>query len=68
MVNVGVAVTAVLYNKYFEDVFGQNRAEYRNRENDITGLQTNRIYCNINGLKTLRILIKALNMFLWLNL
>ena len=38
-------------------VFGQNRAEYRNWGNDITGLQTNRIYCHINGLKTQLILI-----------
>ena len=52
MVNVAVAVTAVLDNKYFEVVFRQNRAEYRNWGNDITGLQTNRIYCHINGLKT----------------
>ena len=59
MVNVVVAVTAVLYNKYFEVVFGQNRAEYRNWGNDITGLQTNRIYCHINGLKTQRILITS---------
>ena len=59
MVNVAVAVTAVLDNKYFEVVFGQNRAEYRNWGNDITGLQTNRIYCHINGLKTQRILITS---------
>ena len=38
-------------------LFGQNRAEYRNWGNDITGLQTNRIYCHINGLKTQLILI-----------
>ena len=38
-------------------VFGQNRAEYRNWGNNITGLQTNRIYCHINGLKTQLILI-----------
>ena len=57
MVNVAVAVTAVLDNKYFEVVFRQNRAEYRNWGNDITGLQTNRIYCHINGLKTQLILI-----------
>ena len=57
MVNVTVAVAAILDNKYFEVVFGQNRAEYRNWGNDITGLQTNRIYCHINGLKTQLILI-----------
>ena len=57
MVNVVVVVTAVLDNKYFEVVFRQNRAEYRNWGNDITGLQTNRIYCHINGLKTQLILI-----------
>ena len=57
MVNVAVAVTAVLDNKYFEVVFGQNRGEYRNRGNDITGLQSNIIYCHINGLKTQLILI-----------
>ena len=55
--NVAVAVAAVLNNKYFEVVFGQNRAEYRNWENDTTGLQTNKIYCHINGLKTQLILI-----------
>ena len=59
MVNVVVAVTAVLDNKYFEVVFGLNRAEYRNWGNNITGLQTNRIYCHINGLKTQRILITS---------
>ena len=57
--NVAVAGKAVLDNKYFEVVFGQNRAEYRNWGNDITGLQTNRIYCHINGLKTQRILITS---------
>ena len=36
MVNVVATVTAVLENKYFEVVFGQNRAEHRNRGNDIT--------------------------------
>ena len=55
--NVAVAVKAVLDNKYFEVAFWQNRAEYRNWGNDITGSQTNRIYCHINGLKTQRILI-----------
>ena len=40
-------------------IFGQNRAEYRNWRNDITGLQTNRIYCHVNGLKTQRILITS---------
>ena len=35
MVNVAVAVAAVLDNKYFEVAFGQNRAEYRNWGNDI---------------------------------
>ena len=54
---MAVAVTAVLDNKYFEIVFAQNRAEYRYRGNDITGLQTKRIYCHINGLTTQRILI-----------
>ena len=39
------------------NLFAQNRAEYRNRGNDITGLQTKRIYCHINGLKTQQILI-----------
>ena len=57
--NVAVVVTAVLDNKYFEVVFGQNRAEYRNWGNDITGLRTNRIYCHINGLKTQRFLITS---------
>ena len=38
-------------HKYFKDEFAQNRAEYRNRGNDITDLQTSRIYCHINGLK-----------------
>ena len=38
MVNVVVAVTAVLDNKYFEVVFGLNRAEYRNWGNNITDL------------------------------
>ena len=57
MVNVVVAVTTVLDNKYFEFVFRQNQAEYRNWGNNITGLQTNRIYCHINGLKTQLILI-----------
>ena len=47
-----------LRNKYI-DIFRQNRAEYRNWGNDITGLQTNRIYCHINGLKTQRILITS---------
>ena len=32
-------------------LFVQNRAEYRNWENNITNLQTNIIYCHINGLK-----------------
>ena len=59
MVNVVATVTAVLENKYSEVVFGQNRAEYRNRRNDITSLQINRIYCHINGLKTQRILITS---------
>ena len=57
--NVALAGKAVLDNKYFEVVFGQNRTEYRNWGNDITGLQTNRIYCHINGLKTQRILITS---------
>ena len=52
MLNVAVAVTAVLDNKCFEVVFAQNLTEYRNRGNDVTGLQTNRINCHINGLKT----------------
>ena len=59
MVNVAVAVTAVLDNKYFEDVFAQKRAEYKNREKDIVGLQTKRIYCHINGLKIQQILITS---------
>ena len=59
MVNVAVAVTAVLDNKCFEVVFAQNLAEYRNRGNDVTGLQTNRINCHINGLKTQWILITS---------
>ena len=57
MVNVVVVETAVLGNKYFEVVFRQNRAECRNWGKDKTGLQTNRIYCHINGLKTQLILI-----------
>ena len=50
---------AVLDNKYFEVAFWQNRAEYKNLGKDITGLQTNRIYCHINGLKTQWILITS---------
>ena len=57
MVNVAVAVVAVLDSKYFEVVLGQNQAEYRNWGNNTMGLQTNRIYCHINGLKTQLILI-----------
>ena len=38
-------------------MFGQNGAEYKNWGNGIRGLQTNKIYCHINGLKTQRILI-----------
>ena len=38
----------------------RNQAEYRNRGNYITGLQTNRIYCHINGLKKQGILITRL--------
>ena len=38
-------------------LFAKNRAEYRNRGMDTMGLQTNQIYCHINGLKTQRILI-----------
>ena len=41
------------------NIFVQNRAEYRNRGNDIAGLQTNKIYYHINGLKTQRILITS---------
>ena len=38
----------------------QNLAEYRNGGNDITGLQTNRIYCHIiNSLKIQQILITS---------
>ena len=40
--------------EYHQHIFGQNRAEYRNWGKDITGLQTNRTYCHINGLKTQR--------------
>ena len=40
-------------------LFVQNRAEYGNGGNDITGLQTNITYCHINGLKTQRILITS---------
>ena len=50
---------AVLDNKYFEVIFLQNRAEYRNWGSNITGLKTNRIYSHINGLKTQRILITS---------
>ena len=38
-------------------VSAQNRGKYRNRGNDITGLQTNRTYGHINGLQTQRMLI-----------
>ena len=41
------------------NIFVQNRAEYRNRGNDIAGLQTNRIYYHINDFKTQRILITS---------
>ena len=44
---------------HFSWLFEQNRAEYRDWGNDITGLQTNRIYCHTNGLKTQRILIAS---------
>ena len=40
-------------------IFGQNRAEYRNWRNDVTGLHINRIYCHIIALKTQRILITS---------
>ena len=40
--------------EYHQHILGQNRAEYRNWGKDITGLQTNRTYCHINGLKTQR--------------
>ena len=50
--------TQQLYTIFHKlNLFGQNRAEYRNWGNDITGLETNRIYCHINGLKTKLILI-----------
>ena len=59
MVNVAVAATAVLDNKYFEIAFAQNLVQYRNWGNDIAGLQTKRIYCHKNGLKTQGILITS---------
>ena len=52
MVNAAEAVATVLDSKYFEIVLGHNQAEHRNWGNNITGLQTNIIYCHINGLKT----------------
>ena len=42
-------VKTVINQRY--RLFGENRAEYRNWGTDTTGLQTNRIYCQINGLK-----------------
>ena len=45
--------------KYFEVIFVKNQAEYRNGENDITGLQKN-IICLTNILKTQWILNTSL--------
>ena len=48
-------------NKFLDSLlFLENRAEYKNGGNNIMGLQTNRICCHINGLKTQQILIASL--------
>lgn len=49
----------ITVQKYFEAIFVKNQAEYRNGENDITGLQKN-IICLTNILKTQWILNTSL--------
>ena len=49
----------ITVQKYFEVIFVKNQAEYRNGENDITGLQKN-IICLTNILKTQWILNTSL--------
>lgn len=49
----------ITVQKYFEVIFVKNQAEYRNGENDITGLQKN-IICPTNILKTQWILNTSL--------
>ena len=44
----------ITVQKYFEVIFVKNQAEYRNGENDITGLQKN-IICLINDTKCFRV-------------
>ena len=56
---MGLRTISVLKHMFEGLLFGQNRAEYRNWGNNITALQTNRIYCHINGLKTQKFLITS---------
>lgn len=49
----------ITVQKYIEVIFVKNQAEYRNGENDITGLQKN-IICLTNILKTQWILNTSL--------
>lgn len=49
----------ITVQKYFEVIFVKNQAEYRNGENDITGLQKS-IICLTNILKTQWILNTSL--------
>lgn len=51
MVSLVVTVTGILDDNYFEVIFLQNRKNDRNGAGDTTGLQTNKIYCYIDGLK-----------------
>lgn len=57
--NVAIWMAPVWDNKYFEVIFEQNRAECRNWGSNMMGLQTNRIYFLINGLKTQRISVTS---------
>lgn len=42
----------VLIHLAFSILFGENQAKCKNQGNDKTGLQTNKMYFDINGFKT----------------